>query len=167
MFEIRLLQLGEEETFIKLKQRAIAENQGVLLEASYNPSVAFVTAQINAGPRGDVNNVVLLVDGEMLGFCQMFLGHEKRRHKVTMRNIFIIQNEKTKGMHFGIKIVEFIEQYAKSLGYEEITAGIVPGHRSEKLLEPLGFMPSFTEYRCLKLLNDSYVDICTWIKRIK
>jgi hypothetical protein len=166
MPEIRLLKLGEEEQFIQLKQKAIRENQGVLLESSYNPPIAFVTAQINAGSKGDVNNVVLIVDGEMLGFCQVFLGQEKRRHKATMRNIFIVQNEKTKGQHFGIKIVEFIQQHVKSLGYEEITAGIVPGHRSEKLLEPLGYYPAFTEYRCLKLLDDTYVDVRTWIKRI-
>lgn len=110
--------------------------------------------------------MVLIIDGEMLGFCQVFLGHDKRRHKVTMRNIFIIQNEKTKGMKFGIKIVEFIEQYAKSLGYEEVTAGIVPGHRSEQILKPLGYNPAFTELKCLKLLDNSYVDITTWTKSL-
>jgi len=166
MYEIRLLNLGEENKFIQLKKQSLSENQSVLLESSYNPSLAYVTAQINAGSKGDVNNVVLVVDNELVGFCQIILGHDKRRHKAIMRNIFVIQNEKTKGMKFGIKIVEFIQNYLKTLGYEEIAAGIVPGHRSEKILEHLGYYPTSTEFRCLKLADNSYVDIRNWVKSI-
>jgi hypothetical protein len=166
MYDIRLLNLGEEQQFIQLKQRSLRENQDVLLESSYNPPLAYVTAQINAGPKSDVNNVVLVVDNELVGFCQIILGHDKRRHKAIMRNIFVIQNEKTKGMKFGIKIVEFIHDYLKTLKYEEISAGIIPGHRSEKILESLGYHTTSTELRCLKLADNSYVDIRNWTKSI-
>ena len=162
MIEIRLLQVGEEETFIKLKQESLKVAPETLMDTEYNPPVEYLRRQIQ-NDKSEIKTVVLLCDGDMLGFCQIVFYGGKRSHKVQMKGIYIRRDPRVEGQLLGKNIVEFILDYLrKNTKVEEVQAVIVPGHNSEKLLIPLGFTPRFTDVKAIKLGDNDYRDARFW-----
>lgn len=166
MYEIRFLKFGEEEEFIKLKQLALTMHPTTLIEGHYNPPVSFVTNQIAQGDNCDVRNVVLSVDGELMGMCQLMLGRGFRKHKTISKNKFVLQNEKTRGQKYGTKFWDFVIPYLKNLGYEEMQVQSTNPHWVISAVN-YGFEIQYTEPNALKLENETYLDSVMTVYYIK
>jgi len=164
MEEVRLLALGEEVAFIKIKQQALFEHPNIFLETKYKPAVAYVTGQITSGVVGTTKNVVLKIDGELQGMLQINIGSGKLRHQAALKTIFVIKNPATEHQGYSSKMIEFATIYAFKRGVEEVQVSVPTGHCLEKKLESLGFSIKFQESKALKLYDDTYADIATWHK---
>jgi len=160
---VRLLSLGEELAFIKLKQRAIFEWPDMFLETKYKPAKAYVTDQITSGVKGTTKNVILKIDAEILGMLQINIGTGKLRHHAVLKNIFIAKTPATQ-QSYSDKLLQFGTTYAFNRGVEEVKVAVPKGHCLEKKLEALGYTIKFEEIRALKLPDGSYTDIVTWRK---
>jgi hypothetical protein len=164
MEEVRLLALGEEASFIKLKQRALFDHPAIFLETKYKPLKEYVTAQITSGVIGTTKNVVLKVNDILLGMLQINIGTGKLRHQAILKNIFVIQTLITEHRGFSSKLIEFATVYAFKRGVDEVQIAVPKGHRLETKLQALGYSIKFEESKALKLYDDSYTDIVTWHK---
>ena len=166
MINIRLLQLGEEEEFIKLKKESLELIPYYLIDAPSSDTPDQVRWLINH-PIGPVITIVLEYAGELLGFCQanIDVANPKRKHMALIKSMYVRRDDRVAGQRIGHKITHDLIEYLKTIGVTYALSGTMIGnHSSEKILADLGFEVIFIDEHFLLKDDGTYVASKYWKK---
>lgn len=164
MTEIRLLRVEEAEQFIKIKQESLLAAPQFLLEKSYEPSLEHLTKQIS-DPNSEIVSYVLVVDGEILGFCQATIQPGRPHHAYT-RSLYVRRDHRVTGQRMGERILDsLISHLRDNRGIDVVNGGTADGNTTmEKILTNLGYEKVFRDHKYLKLGPDKFLGVSFWYK---
>lgn len=154
--EVRTLQLRSD---LSIQLRRAQRSDLEAIAAIYDRAVAETTATFEEHPRskeqwvrwladehGDHHPVwVVLVDGEVVGFCSLSRMHERSAYRFTCEPSAYL-DERVQHQGIGRAVLAFLEEEAKALGFHAIVFRICTenGH-SMRLASQLGHQHVGTE----------------------
>ena len=107
--------------------------------------------------------ITCFIDGEIAGNCEIsFRSGTKTRHRAVV-GIAILQ--KFWNLGIGTAMMQYLEELARQIGYEQIELEVVDGNDTAKrLYEKCGFVETGKQARALKYDDGTYRDEILMIK---